>query len=57
MTRIYFPDEEAANAADPVLTSIEDPNFRSTLIARAVDGGLRFDIYLQGERQTAFFDV
>jgi protocatechuate 3,4-dioxygenase alpha subunit len=57
VTRIYFPDEEAANAADPVLTSIEDPDFRSTLVARAVSGGLRFDIYLQGDRQTAFFDV
>lgn len=56
-TRIYFPDEEEANAADPVLTSIEDPNLRSTLVAHATDGGLRFDIYLQGDRQTAFFDV
>ena len=57
VTRIYFPDEEAANAADPVLTSIEDPDLRSTLVARAVDGGLRFDVYLQGDRQTAFLEV
>jgi protocatechuate 3,4-dioxygenase alpha subunit len=56
-TRIYFPDEEAANAADPVLTSIEDPDLQATLVAHAVDGGLRFDIHLQGDRQTAFFDV
>ena len=56
-TRIYFPGEEAANAADPVLSSIEDEDLRSTLVARAVDGGLRFDVYLQGDRQTAFFDV
>jgi protocatechuate 3,4-dioxygenase alpha subunit len=56
-TRIYFPDEEAANAADPVLTSIEDGDLRSTLVAHAVDGGLRFDIHLQGDRQTAFLDV
>ncbi len=57
ITRIYFPDEEEANAADPILTSIEDPEVRSTVIARQLDGALGFDIYLQGDRQTAFFDV
>jgi protocatechuate 3,4-dioxygenase, alpha subunit len=51
-TRIYFPDEEAANAADPLLSSIEDPAVRDTLIAH----DLRFDIHMQGERQTAFLD-
>lgn len=57
VTRIYFPDEEEANADDPVLSSVEDPRFRETLVARAVDGGYCFDIHLQGEKQTAFFDV
>ena len=58
VTRIYFPDEEAANAADPLLSSIEDPELRSTLVASAAgDGSLRFDIHLQGEDQTVFFDV
>ena len=57
VTRIYFPDEEEANAADPILTSIEDPAVRSTLIAHQLDGALVFDIHLQGDRQTAFFDV
>jgi protocatechuate 3,4-dioxygenase alpha subunit len=52
-TRIYFPDEEEANAADPLLSSIEDPAMRQTLIAH----DLRFDIHLQGERQTAFLDI
>ncbi len=57
-TRVYFPDEEEANASDPVLASIDDPDLRSTLVARAMDGDLlRFDIHLQGDRQTAFFDV
>ena len=57
-TRIYFPDEEEANAADPVLTSIEDPDLRSALVARgALDNRLHFDINLQGDRQTVFFDV
>jgi protocatechuate 3,4-dioxygenase, alpha subunit len=58
VTRIYFPDEEAANSADPILASIEDPDLRSTLVAStAGDGALRFDIHLQGEDQTAFLDV
>jgi protocatechuate 3,4-dioxygenase, alpha subunit len=58
VTRIYFPDEEATNSADPLLSSIEDPDLRSTLIAStASDGSLRFDIHLQGEDQTAFLDV
>jgi protocatechuate 3,4-dioxygenase alpha subunit len=56
-TRLYFPDEEEANAADPLLSSIEDPAVRDTLIATPLDGALRFDIHLQGERQTAFLDV
>ena len=54
-TRIYFPDEEEANAADPVLSSIDDPDARQTLVATERDGILRFDIHLQGERQTTFF--
>jgi protocatechuate 3,4-dioxygenase, alpha subunit len=57
VTRIYFPDEEAANASDPLLASIEDPAARSTLVARQLDGALEFDVHLQGENQTAFFDV
>jgi protocatechuate 3,4-dioxygenase alpha subunit len=53
-TRIYFPDEPVANAADPVLSALP-PHERETLIAREDDGGLRFDVHLQGERQTVFF--
>ena len=58
VTRIYFPDEEAANAADPVLSSLPEPSRRHTLIA-APDGpgAFRFDIRLQGEGETVFFDV
>jgi protocatechuate 3,4-dioxygenase alpha subunit len=57
VTRIYFPDEPEANAADPLLSSLADEAVRATLIARPLDGVLRFDIHLQGERQTAFLDV
>jgi protocatechuate 3,4-dioxygenase, alpha subunit len=55
-TRMYFPDEDAANAEDPVLLSLE-PEERGTLVARAEDGALRFDIVLQGDGQTTFFAV
>jgi protocatechuate 3,4-dioxygenase alpha subunit len=59
VTRIYFPDEEHANAADPVLASITDDAARGTLVAEPDTDGdaLRFDIHLQGDRQTAFFDI
>jgi protocatechuate 3,4-dioxygenase, alpha subunit len=56
VTRIYFPDEEAANANDPLLSSIEDPAARSTLISHRRDGAFELDIHLQGEKQTAFFE-
>jgi protocatechuate 3,4-dioxygenase, alpha subunit len=55
-TRMYFPDEEAANAEDPVLLALE-PEERASLVARAEDGGLRFDIVLQGIGETTFFAV
>ena len=48
VTRVYFPDEEEANAVDPVLSSIEDRDLRRTLIARDEGGALRFDIHLAG---------
>jgi protocatechuate 3,4-dioxygenase alpha subunit len=63
-TRIYFSDEAAANAEDPVLNVIEWEQRRATLVAerldRKADGGAavyRFDIRLQGEGETVFFDV
>ena len=60
-TRMYFSDEEAANAADPVLNLIESEIRRRTLIApreqRGTEVVYRFDIYLQGDRETVFFDV
>jgi protocatechuate 3,4-dioxygenase, alpha subunit len=57
VTRLYFPDEAEANATDPVLCTIEDLGHRATLVAVEEAGGYRFDIHLQGERQTVFFDV
>jgi protocatechuate 3,4-dioxygenase alpha subunit len=54
LTRIYFPDEEEANAADPVWSSLDEAG-RATLVADAEDGALRFDIRMQGDRHTVFF--
>ncbi len=56
VTRMYFPDEAEANAADPVLSAL-DPAARDTLIAVDEAGALRFDIRLQGSGQTTFFAV
>ena len=59
-TRIYFADEAEANAMDPVLQSVPAER-RDTLIAEGKDeGGIivyRFDIHMQGARETVFFDV
>ena len=57
VTRIYFPDEEAANSADPVLASLPATAASETLIATRTDDGYRFDVRLQGENETVFFDI
>ncbi|MFC0505525.1 protocatechuate 3,4-dioxygenase subunit alpha [Micromonospora costi] len=56
VTRIYFPDEPAANAADTVLAGV-DADRRDTLLATPAPDGLRFDIRLQGDHETVFFAV
>jgi protocatechuate 3,4-dioxygenase, alpha subunit len=57
VTRIYFPDETEANQADPVLQTVPAGR-RPTLIATpAGDNLLRFDIHMQGDRETVFFDL
>jgi protocatechuate 3,4-dioxygenase alpha subunit len=54
LTRVYFPDEAEANAADPVLAALPEED-RRTLVAEADGGALRFDVRMQGERATVFF--
>jgi protocatechuate 3,4-dioxygenase alpha subunit len=60
-TRLYFDDEIAANAEDPVINLVEQVHRRKTLIAtRTLRDGLpvyRFDIRLQGDDETVFFDI
>ncbi|WP_025731698.1 protocatechuate 3,4-dioxygenase subunit alpha [Carnimonas nigrificans] len=60
-TRLYFDDEAQANLQCPVLNAIESPNRRKTLIAHKEESSdgitrYRFDIRLQGEKETVFFD-
>ena len=63
-TRMYFSDEADANANDPVLNLIEWENRRATLVAQRQDATgagqpavYRFDIRLQGDGETVFFDL
>jgi len=60
-TRAYFSDEVDANAADPVINLVEWEHRRQTLIAKRSerDGKVvyRFDICLQGDNETVFFDI
>lgn len=57
-TRIYFDDEAEKNAADPILALVPAER-RTTLIAKREAGSAtyRFDIHLQGDDETVFFDV
>jgi len=60
-TRIYFADE-TSNETDPVLAAVADPAARRTLLAARQGGAsktalYRFDVILQGEGETAFFDI
>jgi protocatechuate 3,4-dioxygenase alpha subunit len=63
-TRLYFVDQAEANESDPVLSAIDDPIARKTLLAvpvaasaRGVIPTYRFDIILQGDGETAFFEI
>jgi protocatechuate 3,4-dioxygenase, alpha subunit len=56
VTRIYFADEPAANAEDPVLNQVPEGR-RSTLVAAPTEGGYQFDIRLQGPNETVFFTL
>ncbi len=59
-SRLYFSDEATANAEDPVLATVAAAR-RGTLIAQRMEGAsgalYRFDIRLQGENETVFFDA
>lgn len=56
-TRMYFGDETAANKKDPVLEKVRQPERIETLIAARNGDVFSFDIHLQGDRETVFFDI
>jgi protocatechuate 3,4-dioxygenase alpha subunit len=56
VTRLYFADEGQANAADPVLASL-DEDARATLVAQPCADGYELDVHLQGPHETTFFAV
>ena len=56
-TRMYFADEADANAQDPMLSRIEHKVRVETLMATREGSTYVFDIHLQGERETIFFDI
>ncbi|MFD1911669.1 protocatechuate 3,4-dioxygenase subunit alpha [Halodurantibacterium flavum] len=57
-TRIYFEDEPEANAGCPILNRIEHRERVQTLLAKKTgEGSYRFDIVLQGDDETVFFDL
>ncbi|KGE02117.1 MULTISPECIES: protocatechuate 3,4-dioxygenase subunit alpha [Rhizobium/Agrobacterium group] len=56
-TRMYFSDEEQANAEDPILSRIEHRVRVPTLIGKREGDTVTFNIYLQGENETIFFDI
>ncbi|QEN85557.1 protocatechuate 3,4-dioxygenase subunit alpha [Labrys sp. KNU-23] len=56
-TRLYFADEAEANAEDPVLARIEHRQRVATLVAAREGDAYVFDIHLQGEHETVFFDI
>ncbi|MDJ0614985.1 MAG: protocatechuate 3,4-dioxygenase subunit alpha [Rhizobiaceae bacterium] len=57
-TRIYFADEVEANLSDPILSQIDDRDRLTSLLANEDENGThRFDVHLQGPRETVFFDI
>jgi len=58
MTRMYFPDEAARNAVDPVMSRVP-ANVRGRLVAAAgtAPDRLTHDLHLQGDRESVFFDL
>jgi protocatechuate 3,4-dioxygenase alpha subunit len=56
VTRLYFSDEADANDSDPVLCTVPEHR-RGTLVAQRTDDGYHFDVRLQGDGETVFFDL
>lgn len=57
VTRVYFADEQEANAVDPLLISLPDDAARATLLAQPAPDGYRLDLVLQGIDETVFLSL
>lgn len=55
-TRAYLPEDTEALAADALLSSLPADRRATLLAERAADGGLRWDVRLQGEGETVFLE-
>ena len=53
-TRIYLPAGPAVLEDDPLLASLDAGERRAMVAMREADGSLRFDVHLQGPRETPF---
>ncbi|MFS8046157.1 protocatechuate 3,4-dioxygenase subunit alpha [Rhizobium sp. BR 314] len=56
-TRMYFPEETAANAEDPLLVRIEHKDRVATMIGVKEGSTYTFDVHLQGDKETVFLDI
>ncbi len=56
-TRIYFADEQEANAQDPLLNTVAGTRSTAPMLANSGEEGYRFDIHLQGECESVFLDL
>ena len=55
VTRMYFDENETKE--DYLFSMIKEKNRKKTLLAKKIDGNhYLFNIYLQGEKETVFFD-
>ncbi|MBJ8338057.1 protocatechuate 3,4-dioxygenase subunit alpha [Antrihabitans sp. YC3-6] len=53
-TRVYVPGHDDPLAADPLLAGLDDERRSGLIATRTDDGNLRFDIHLQGPKETVF---
>jgi len=54
-TRIYFPEDAAQHATDPLLSVVAKERVATLIAVREADG-YRFDIRMQGEGETVFLE-
>lgn len=56
-TRMYFPEDTELQASDPVLASVPEDRKKTLIATKTSEGRFQFDIRLQGDAETVFFDM